>query len=101
MLFDNKPPGPPNPKWNYSRRYPQEQSTPSSLSLEEEADSLSFCNPMLDHSQKKAVWFALSRPDVAIIHGPPGTGKTTTVIEFIIQCTRLNHKVNYFNVYMR
>lgn len=41
----------------------------------------------LNPSQQQAVEFALSTRDLAIIHGPPGTGKTTTVVEFIRQAT--------------
>ncbi|QDV66408.1 ATP-dependent RecD-like DNA helicase [Rosistilla carotiformis] len=37
----------------------------------------------LNQSQQEAIRFALSARDVAIIHGPPGTGKTTTVVEMI------------------
>ncbi len=39
----------------------------------------------LNPSQQSAVQFALSARDLAIIHGPPGTGKTTTVAELICQ----------------
>lgn len=39
----------------------------------------------LNESQKSAVRLGLSAKDLAIIHGPPGTGKTTTVVEFIVQ----------------
>lgn len=44
-----------------------------------------FINRQLDSSQKGAVEFALKQPTLAIIHGPPGTGKTTTLVEIIHQ----------------
>jgi ATP-dependent RNA/DNA helicase IGHMBP2 len=47
----------------------------------------------LNPVQQAAVQFALSAHDVAIIHGPPGTGKTTTVVELIIQAIRRGDKV--------
>ena len=50
-------------------------------------------NPALNDSQNQAVRFALSAEDVAIIHGPPGTGKTTTLIELIRQITRNGQSV--------
>jgi DNA polymerase alpha-associated DNA helicase A len=39
----------------------------------------------LNDSQKDAIKFAMAAQDVALIHGPPGTGKTTTLIELILQ----------------
>jgi superfamily I DNA and/or RNA helicase len=47
----------------------------------------------LNPSQFEAVRFALAAEDVAIIHGPPGTGKTTTLIELIRQITRKGQRV--------
>ncbi len=47
----------------------------------------------LNESQKTAVRLALAAEDVAIIHGPPGTGKTTTVVELIVQAIERGHKV--------
>lgn len=39
----------------------------------------------LNDSQLDAIRFALASKDLALIHGPPGTGKTTTVVELIVQ----------------
>ncbi len=50
-------------------------------------------NPSLNSSQLAAVHFALTAEDVAIVHGPPGTGKTTTLIELIRQITGKNQRV--------
>lgn len=56
-------------------------------------DELKFLNPNLDESQREAVSFALSQKELAIIHGPPGTGKTTTVVEVILQLIKQGLKV--------
>ncbi len=47
----------------------------------------------LNHSQHEAVEFAMSAEDIAIIHGPPGTGKTTTVVEVIRQSLARGERV--------
>ncbi len=47
----------------------------------------------LNNSQQQAVRFALSANDLAIIHGPPGTGKTTTVVELIVQAVERGQQV--------
>lgn len=39
----------------------------------------------LNDSQKEAIRFALASREVALIHGPPGTGKTHTLIELVLQ----------------
>ncbi|TFY66820.1 hypothetical protein EVG20_g4274 [Dentipellis fragilis] len=48
---------------------------------------LSFFDPSLNPSQQEAIKFCLESPEVACIHGPPGTGKTHTLIELIRQLT--------------
>uniref|UniRef100_A0A8C6L566 DNA-binding protein SMUBP-2 n=1 Tax=Nothobranchius furzeri TaxID=105023 RepID=A0A8C6L566_NOTFU len=52
-----------------------------------------FFNSNLDDSQREAVSFALSQRELAVIHGPPGTGKTTTVVEIILQAVKRGQKV--------
>jgi DNA polymerase alpha-associated DNA helicase A len=52
-----------------------------------------FIDPTLNDSQKDAIRFALGSRDIALIHGPPGTGKTHTLIELIVQLVRRNKRV--------
>ncbi len=47
----------------------------------------------LNESQRQAVQFAMSARDLAIVHGPPGTGKTTTVVEIIHQAVKAGQTV--------
>lgn len=51
--------------------------------------SMTFFDNSLNDSQKTAVMFALESVEVACIHGPPGTGKTHTLIEIIRQLTSI------------
>jgi superfamily I DNA and/or RNA helicase len=47
----------------------------------------------LNPPQREAVAFALAQPDVAVLHGPPGTGKTTTLAEVVYQAVRRGDRV--------
>lgn len=46
---------------------------------------LEWIDPSLNDSQQEAIRFSLASREVALIHGPPGTGKTHTLIELILQ----------------
>ena len=48
-------------------------------------NKIKFFNKKLNDSQKAAVAGALSTRPIFLIHGPPGTGKTTTCVEIIKQ----------------
>lgn len=50
-------------------------------------------NANLNETQRHAVAHALAQSDIAVIHGPPGTGKTTTVVELIVQHVRQGRKI--------
>jgi superfamily I DNA and/or RNA helicase len=47
----------------------------------------------LNESQRSAVNFALAARDLAVLHGPPGTGKTTTVVELVRRAVRRGQRV--------
>jgi len=54
---------------------------------------LEFFNPRLNQYQKEAVQRALAAREVALVHGPPGTGKTTVLIEIIRQSVEEGYRV--------
>ncbi|KAF9770061.1 hypothetical protein IL306_012441 [Fusarium sp. DS 682] len=72
-------------------------STPSlvteDLSKDENVGNLEWFDPTLNDSQKDAIRFALLSREVALIHGPPGTGKTHTLIELILQMIKLGQRI--------
>ena len=50
-------------------------------------------NAQLNESQQRAVAAVLHNEDIMIIHGPPGTGKTTTLVEAILQLVNQGSKI--------
>ncbi|MEN9549407.1 MAG: hypothetical protein RIR12_1998 [Bacteroidota bacterium] len=55
--------------------------------------TLTFTNKNLNESQQQAVNAIVQNEDLVIVHGPPGTGKTTTLIEAIVQLIHNGEKV--------
>lgn len=65
------------------------------------------CFPWLNRTQEAAVNKVLRAKDVAIVHGPPGTGKTTTLVEAVYEtlhrenqvlvCAQSNMAVDWFS----
>ena len=49
--------------------------------------------PYLNATQEEAVNLVLRSKDVAIVHGPPGTGKTTTLVEAIREALMRENQV--------
>ncbi len=52
-----------------------------------------FEHPTLNASQNRAVGHALTAPEVTTLHGPPGTGKTTTLVQLVRALVRRGEKV--------
>ncbi|KAI0135949.1 DNA helicase [Hypoxylon sp. NC0597] len=70
-------------------------SVPSDLGRDPEygEGKIEWFDPTLNDSQKDAIRFALASREIALIHGPPGTGKTHTLIELILQLVKRNQRV--------
>ena len=52
-----------------------------------------FRSGWLNLSQQAAVNHILSAQDIALVHGPPGTGKTTTLVEAIVETLKNERQV--------
>jgi ATP-dependent RNA/DNA helicase IGHMBP2 len=55
--------------------------------------SLVFTHKNFNESQQQAIAAIVENENITIIHGPPGTGKTTTLVEAIVQLVKNGEKV--------
>lgn len=71
------------------------QGTPSPVTndLSEVIKEAEWISPGLNDSQKEAIRFALASREIALIHGPPGTGKSSSVIELILQMIKRGQRL--------
>ncbi|APT74995.1 hypothetical protein XO10_00210 [Marinitoga sp. 1135] len=56
-------------------------------------EKIKFFDNSLNKSQKEAVEKAIGSKEIFLIHGPPGTGKTRTLTEIIVQEAKKEKKV--------
>lgn len=69
-------------------------TSPSTTSIiQQQTNNIQFRNKKLNESQQQAIANIISNEQLCIVHGPPGTGKTTTLIETIVQLVQQGEKV--------
>lgn len=77
----------------FGKESPEEPNPTMKERKKVKLSELTIVDKSLNDEQKEAIVHALNSETVYLIHGPPGTGKTKTICEFIRQCVRLNLKV--------
>lgn len=55
--------------------------------------NITYYNKNLNVSQEEAIKCALDATHIALVHGPPGTGKTSTITELILQASLKGQKI--------
>ena len=66
---------------------------PFTQALKINQKSYNFKNKSLNDSQQQAVKAMVDNQELVVLHGPPGTGKTTTLIEGIVQLIQQGKRV--------
>ncbi|KAG5949542.1 hypothetical protein E4U53_005843 [Claviceps sorghi] len=66
---------------------------PLDTARDDELGAVEWVDATLNESQRDAVRFALASREIALIHGPPGTGKTHTLIELILQLVKRKQRI--------
>lgn len=67
--------------------------TPLPEDLDDMVGKLVWHSAALNESQKQAIRFAMASREIALIHGPPGTGKTTALVELILQLVKKDLRI--------
>ncbi|XP_043233571.1 DNA-binding protein SMUBP-2-like [Amphibalanus amphitrite] len=73
--------------------WPVESSAELPAKLINANGRLDFHSTELNQLQRDAVEFAVRQKHLAVIHGPPGTGKTTTIVEIILQHLKMGCRI--------
>lgn len=77
----------------FEQLHPEDSSASTLSTLSQAYTGTDFQNSALNESQRQAVSAIIDNQNLVIVHGPPGTGKTTTLVEAIIQLVRQEKKV--------
>lgn len=77
----------------FEQLHEEKKLSSSSSPDKSKANDITFVIKKLNKSQQEAVTACLQNEQIIIVHGPPGTGKTTTLTEAIVQLVRAGEKV--------